>query len=155
MTGLSTHIGKSWGFFLSACIQITCLKAQKGSVRLRIIQTLSCLSFGECSFSLTLASVIWALPLVIVSLNLNVYATADSYSSLKCIFFPLHLWFSLGLHQLNSYSILFSDFNRGSYLQLAKVLPPVPFASWFSCITSVCPSAGSPPLPSINCLPFL
>lgn len=61
------------------------------------------------AFSLTLGSIIWALSLTIFSLNLNVYVTADSYSTLKRSCFSLHLWLSSGLCQLNSSIVIFSD----------------------------------------------
>lgn len=123
------------------------------------------LTWGVPAFSLTLGSIIWTLSLAIFSLNLNVYATADSHLNLWCSFFSLQLWFSSGLLQLNSSSVVFSSIHRAACMQLSKVLSPVPSASWFSCGTSPCVllllpfvvlwfgGGFFPTATSINCLP--
>lgn len=169
MTGLSTHIGRSWFFFFS-WVHASRLQALKHRRKCHTENNTSILlslpwqlTWGVPAFSFTLGSVIWTQSLAIFSLNPNVCATADSYSNLWCIFFSLQLWLSLGPLRLSSYSAVSSSIHRGPSTPECSLqcLLPAGSAEDLLCVSLsspllFCASSGFFPTPtSINCLPNL
>lgn len=136
MTGLSTHIGKSWFLFFFFWVHASRLHILKHRRNCHtknntstLLSLLWQLSWEVPEFSLTLGSLTGTLSLAMFSLNLNVYATADLYPNLWCRFFSVQLWLSLGLLQLNSCSVVFSSIPRGSCTQLCFLQCLLPAAS--------------------------
>lgn len=171
MTGLSTHTGKSWFLFFFPGVYASRLHILKHRRKCHtknnastLLSLLWQLAWEVPAFSLTLGSVIWTFSLAIFSLNLNVCATAGSYSNLWCSFFSLQLWFSLGLLQLNSCSVVFPSIHRGSctpecFLQ-CLLLPGLAvdplYLSFCSSLLLFCALLGFFAITtSINCLSYL